>query len=222
MAEAGQGIFDYNSERAPLVVAEYGRHIHDLIQHVKTIADDEKRQKTAEFIINMMHSMVPSNKQFHERQDTLWKHFFRMADYEIDVKAPEGVNIAKRAEDAEAPYMDYPETHKRYRHYGQLIQRLTDKVNEMPEGDKKEEAVSLIASYMKLAYSTWNKNHFVNDDVVKTDLKAMSRGKLEADDDTNFGYLASSHKKHPVNTTAAEKGRKKKKRGNNKRRRRRK
>jgi hypothetical protein len=38
--------------------------------------------------------------------------------------------------------------------------------------------VEVIASYMKLAYKTWNKEHYVSDDIVKEDLEILSNGQL--------------------------------------------
>ena len=49
----------------------------------------------------------------------------------------------------------------------------------MPEGPKKEGFVEVIASYMKLAYKTWNREHYVSDDVVKDDLEILSDSQLE-------------------------------------------
>jgi hypothetical protein len=48
----------------------------------------------------------------------------------------------------------------------------------MPEGSKREGFVEVIASYMKLAYKTWNKEHYVSDDIVKEDLEILSNGQL--------------------------------------------
>lgn len=39
--------------------------------------------------------------------------------------------------------------------------------------------MEVIASYMKLAYKTWNREHYVSDDVVKDDLEILSEGQLE-------------------------------------------
>lgn len=48
----------------------------------------------------------------------------------------------------------------------------------MPEGPKREGFAEVIASYMKLAYKTWNKEHYVSDDIVKEDLEILSNGQL--------------------------------------------
>ena len=36
---------------------------------------------------------------------------------------------------------------------------------------------------MKLAYRTWNRDHYVNDEIIKGDLKKLSEGALELGDD---------------------------------------
>lgn len=191
--------FSYNSNRSKLMISEYGRHIQNLIAYAKTIEDKEKRQEAAESIISMMYHMVPTEKGFSERKDILWKHFFRIANYEIDVTPPEGTTIVRQDEKPPIAALEYPGKNMKYRHYGELVQRLIIKAQELEDGPKKQEAVSLLVSYMKMAYKTWNKEHFVNDDLIKADLKTMSNGTLVADDDTNLNYLASRHIKHPQN-----------------------
>jgi hypothetical protein len=52
------------------------------------------------------------------------------------------------------------------------------KAIEMPDGPKKEGFVEVIGSYMKLAYKTWNKEHYVSDDIVREDLEILSDGQL--------------------------------------------
>ena len=59
----------------------------------------------------------------------------------------------------------------------------------MEEGPIKDGFVSAIGSYMKLAYKTWNKEHYVSDDIIKTDLLAISDGKLSLDDDASISNI---------------------------------
>jgi Domain of unknown function (DUF4290) len=72
----------------------------------------------------------------------------------------------------------YPASSLRMRHYGNSVHALIQKAIEMPDGVKKEGLVEVIASYMKLAYKTWNREHYVSDDIVKDDLVILSGGKL--------------------------------------------
>ncbi|QLH30054.1 MAG: DUF4290 domain-containing protein [Candidatus Parvibacillus calidus] len=48
----------------------------------------------------------------------------------------------------------------------------------MEDGPVKTEFVEVIGAYMKLAYKTWNKEHFVSDEMIRQDLYNMTRGAL--------------------------------------------
>jgi hypothetical protein len=104
----------------------------------------------------------------------------------------------RREEDKIRPdQVEYPATATRFRHYGNGIQALIQKAIDMPEGSKKEGFVEVIASYMKLAYKTWNKEHYVSDDVVKVDLEMLSDGQLELHEGhSSLDTLAASAGKH--------------------------
>jgi hypothetical protein len=39
---------------------------------------------------------------------------------------------------------------------------------------------------MKLAYRMWGKEQFVNDELIKEDLRKMSQGKIDVSDDANI------------------------------------
>jgi hypothetical protein len=170
---------DYNSEKEDIRLPEYGRTIQGMLAHAKAIADPEHRQQTVEAVIVLMQQINPTNRNFEDYKDKLWNHAFRIADYDLDVRVPAGVVIRKEEEKIRPDAVTYPYTTKKFRHYGHNVQTLIEKAIEMPEGSKKEGFVEVIASYMKLAYRTWNKEHYVSDDVVKVDLEALSEGKLE-------------------------------------------
>lgn len=83
-------VFEYNSQRTKLNIPEYGRHIQNMIEYAKTIEDAGARQKAADAIIELMNQMVPQGRHVENYKDKLWKHFFRIADYDIDVKPETG------------------------------------------------------------------------------------------------------------------------------------
>ena len=49
----------YNTQEDHMIIAEYGRHIQNLVNHCKAIEDDKKRQSFAEQIIDLMYQMNP-------------------------------------------------------------------------------------------------------------------------------------------------------------------
>ncbi len=171
---------EYNTEKETIRYPEYGRAIQEMLQYAKTIADPKKRQKTVETIIGLMQQLNPSgNRNIEDYRDKLWNHAYAISGYELDVTPPPGVILRSEADKARADRIQYPPTATRLRHYGYNVQTLIKKAIEMPDGTKKEGFVEVIASYMKLAYKTWNREHYVSDDVVKDDLEILSDGQLE-------------------------------------------
>lgn len=169
----------YNTAREDITLPEYGRVIQGYLQYAKTIADPRRRQKAVESIIGMMQQINPASKNVEDYREKLWNHAMRIANYELDVTPPAGITIRREDEKPRAEAVPYPQPITRFRHYGRSIQTLIQKAIEMPDGPKREGFVEVIASYMKLAYKTWNKEHYVSDDVVKDDLEILSNGLLE-------------------------------------------
>ena len=188
-----EGVLEYNSSREKLLLPEYGRNIQKLVQHAKDIADPEQRQSYVETLIELMNQMIPNSKSASEIADKLWNHLYYIAGYDLDVKVPEGVTLHKKGEVFMVPSedMEYPQKKIPYRHYGWNVNNMVLKAVQMEDGPKKEEFAKVIASYMKLAYRTWGKETFVNDELIKEDLRKMSGGKLDVADDSSIDTYKS-------------------------------
>ncbi|MCY7330980.1 MAG: DUF4290 domain-containing protein [Saprospiraceae bacterium] len=170
---------EYNTEKPDLLYPEYGRTIHELLQYATTIEEPRKQQKTVEAIIGLMQQLGPGgNRNMDDYRERVWNHAFAIADYKLHATPPPGITIRREGGPPPVITIEYPPTALRFRHYGNGIQALMQKAIAMPEGIKKEGFVEVIASYMKLAYKTWNKEHYVSDDIVKEDLEILSDGKL--------------------------------------------
>ncbi len=171
---------EYNTEREQILYPEYGRSIQEMIQHAKTIESPQQRQKTVEAIVGLMITLSPSspNRNMDDFKEKLWNHVFAIAGPGLDVTPPAGITIVKEEDRPKPEPLGYPASSTRMRHYGSSVHALIQKAIEMPEGTKREGFVEVIASYMKLAYKTWNKEHYVSDDIVKEDLEILSNGKL--------------------------------------------
>ncbi|MDO8367010.1 MAG: DUF4290 domain-containing protein [Saprospiraceae bacterium] len=170
---------EYNTERPDIQFPEYGRSIQEMLLHAKTIESPQKRQKTVESIIGLMIQLGPQgNRNMDDYREKLWNHVFALTNYELDVTVPAGIIIRREEDRARPQPLGYPITATRMRHYGNSVHALIQKAIEMPEGPKREGFVEVIASYMKLAYKTWNKEHYVSDDIVKEDLEILSNGLL--------------------------------------------
>ena len=181
---------EYNSARELLVFPEYGRNIQKLIRHAKSIDNVAMKQQFIEIIVDLMQQMNPQSRNLDDYRDKLWKHVFRIADFELEGVVPPNGDIPTEAEALKKPDpIGYPQGETKFRHYGSNVQRLIRKAIDMDPGPKREGFVRVIGSYMKLAYRTWNKEHYVSDEVIKNDLQALSGGKLSLDEDTSIDQL---------------------------------
>ncbi len=181
-------ILEYNSSRDMLILPEYGRNIQKLVLHAKEIQDPELRQSYTETLIELMNQILPNSKSAKEIEDKLWNHMYFIAGYDIDVTVPENVIIHRKTDIFMKPSedMEYPQKKIPYRHYGWNVHLMIQKALAMEEGVKKDEFAKVIASYMKLAYRTWGKEQFVNDELIKEDLRKISQGRLDVPDDASI------------------------------------
>ena len=184
---------DYNSSREALIIPEYGRNVQNLIYLAKNIEDQEERQAFVERVARLMMQMTPQNKNLDDFKERTWNHLFRIADFELDVKAPEGVVTSREEADKKPEKVPYPTAEYRFRHYGHNVQKLIEKALAMEEGEIRDKFVQAIGSYMKLAYRTWNKDHYVSDEVILGDLESLSDGKLVLRDGLGLDSLTNSN-----------------------------
>jgi len=63
---------------------------------------------------------------------------------------------------------------------------MIEKALAMEDEEKKMGFAYVIGSYMKLAYKTWNREHYVSDNIIKQDLETLSKGQLILEEDTSF------------------------------------
>lgn len=197
---------DYNSQKEILVISEYGRYVQDLINWCKTIEDPQARQLAAENVVEIMRIVNPQKNANEDTTDKLWQHFFRIADYEIDVKSqlgetPERPNPKEIVRD-----LHYPVQEVKYRHYGHNVQLMVKKAQTMEPGPKRDELVNIIGSYMKMAYKTWNREHFVSDEVIKGDLEALSDNTLNLPDGVVFDTALAQVSYSQQTTTNTRRG----------------
>jgi hypothetical protein len=182
---------EYNSERVNMIIPEYGRNVQKLVDHAKTIEDKTKRQSFVEAVIDLMNIMVPSNRSLADNKQKMWNHIFKIANYDLDVEVPEGIAIHSIKEEKPVHDLQYPKATYKFRHYGAYVQKMVAKARVMENEEKQEGYKEAIASYMKLAYQTWNREHYVNDNIIIKDLNDISEGELKFDEDFSIDNLVS-------------------------------
>lgn len=185
-------VLEYNSQKDKLVIPEYGRNVQNLINHAKTIEDDEERQHFVEHIVNLINQMNPTSKNFLEYKDKIWKDIFKIAGFDINVMPPNGEIPTPETTKLAPEQVPYPLNVSRFRHYGHNVQIMIDKAIAMEDEETKQAFTQVIASYMKLAYLTWNREHYVNDNIIINDLTLLSDGKLTVIEGESIDGLANS------------------------------
>lgn len=188
--------FTYNTKHRNIRIQEYGRHVQNLVDYATTIEDKEERQRVAEEIVNIMLNMTNSGNKSGDNLAKAWKHIFFMSDNELDVEVPEGIEISQTRELFVHEPMEYSQMDIDFKHYGLNVQKMLKKAETMENMEHREEYVKLIGSYMKMAYRTWHREQFVNDEIIKNDIEGMTKGKIKAVlEDASFDALKPQKKK---------------------------
>ena len=165
-------------------------NIQGMIRYAREIPDRATRQRFIEQIVTLMMQMHPQNRNLDDYRDKMWKHVFRIAEHNLDVMPPNG-DIPKPEDSRKRPEkVPYPTKETRFRHYGNNVQKLVARALQMEDGPKKEGFVQVIGSYMKLAYKTWNREHYVSDDLIIEHLEHLSGGKLKVLGDASLDNLS--------------------------------
>ena len=167
----------YNSERTPLIIPEYGRHLHIMVDQMLETEDREERNKKAKAIIGVMGNLNPHLRDVPDFQHKLWDQLFIMSDFKLDVDCPYEKPIRELLEERPQP-LTYPQNFPKYRFYGNNIKRMIDVAIHWEENEMKEVLVYTIANHMKKCFLGWNKDT-VDDDIIMGHLDELSVGKLK-------------------------------------------
>ncbi len=170
---------EYNTERNKLIIPEYGRHIHKMIDHALSSNDIKDRNKVAKAIIGVMGNLNPHLRDVPDFQHKLWDQLFIMSDFNLDVDSPFPKPV-KEVYSQRPEKLNYPQSFPKYRFYGNNIKRMIDVAIEWEDNEMKKQLVYVIANHMKKCFLNWNKDT-VEDDVIFNHLDELSDGKLKID-----------------------------------------
>ncbi len=117
---------EYNTERKKLIIPEYGRHVHQMVDQAVLVKDKAERNKMAKAIIGVMGNLNPHLRDVPDFQHKLWAQLFIMSDFQLDVESP----FEKPSEDlyknSKPNKLNYPQSHPKYRFYGNNIKKMID------------------------------------------------------------------------------------------------
>ena len=213
----------YNTATSQLVIPAYGRYVQSMIEHAVTL-DPERQQPYVERIVRMMaqQSGETDNMTREDQERRLWKHVYRMSGYRLTAVPPDG-RVPLPEEDRVRPdEVPYPKSVSTHRNYGEYVQKLIDLASVTEDPERRSAITKTIASYMKLAYSTYNDAQNISDRTILLDLRKMSDGKLELPEDISLdsfmGKGSQSHIKQEVSQFKSRRRNKGGKAGSNRRR----
>ena len=204
----------YNTQKKKLIIPEYGRHIHDMIDQAVALKDKEKRNEMAKAIIGVMGNLNPHLRDVPDFQHKLWAQLFIMSDFQLDVESPYDKPSKEVYEKRKPNNLDYPQNYPKYRFYGNNIKQMIDFTVNWDNSELKGKLILTIANHMKKCFLNWNKDS-VEDQVILDHLFDLSDGKLKVlDEDLPLTDSAEFLKSRPKNNSykSNNKSRKKPKR----------
>ena len=189
----------YNTEKKKLIIPEYGRHIHQMIDQAVELKDKEKRNEMAKAIIGVMGNLNPHLRDVPDFQHKLWAQLFIMSDFQLDVESPFEKPSKEAYEKRKPNKLDYPQNYPKYRFYGNNIKKMIDFALNWDNSDLKGKLILTIANHMKKCFLNWNKDS-VEDQVILDHLLDLSNGKLKvSEEDLPLTDSAEFLKSRPKN-----------------------
>ena len=177
---------EYNTTRNHLMMKEYGRHMQKMIEYLLTIEDEEKRQRNAYVVIELMGFLNPHLKNVEDFRHKLWDHLFLISDFKLEVESPYPIPT-KETLKAGPMELRYPKRYPKFSHLGKNLELIINKALKEENPEKRNGFSNAIAYYMKLAYNNWHKET-VHDDAIQSELSNLTEGQLEF---TNTPYVKS-------------------------------
>ena len=169
--------FDYNTSRKYLVLPEYGRNIHMMVDYIKATDDRDERNRLAHAVVAVMGNLNPHLRDINDYKHKLWDHLALIANFDIDIDYP--YDPPKPETFTEKPKQVEYGTHRiRYKHYGLAIERMVQAAGELPESEEKDKVINLVANHMKKTYYSWNREN-VDDEIILKNLNELSKGTID-------------------------------------------
>lgn len=197
----------YNTGMEPLILAEYGRNIQNLVDFCVTIPDREERTRCAYAIADIMTILFPALKKDPNDRKKIWDHINIMSRFELDIDFPVPV---LQAEEANPTPEAIPYSNSRdiiFRYYGKHIQDMVRTVADMEDSEERQNLIGVIANHMKKLMLAHNKEG-VSDQKVLRDLCFMSDGKIDLLPGDIYLY---DYQEVPTNNNNKKQGKKKNK-----------
>lgn len=181
---------EYNTQREPLKMSEYGRNILKMVEQLREIPDREKRTEQARAIIKTMEILNPQVRQQENWEQKLWDHLFMIAGFDLDVDSPYPCPVKEDFETKPVP-LPMKGTKIRATHYGRNIEKILDLLAQEPDGEVKTQMIRSLAIYMRQQYLIWNKDS-VSDETIFADIEKLSEYKIKVPEGITLGKVSEN------------------------------
>lgn len=197
---------DYNTQREKMLLTEYGREIHKMVEHAMSLPDRDERLRCAKTIVKLMATKVTQSHDSGDLQQTLWDHLYLMSHGQLDIEWPYDVSQAEKIHAKPEP-LKLPQQQIRLRHYGRLIEELFEKLKAMPEGKERDTLAQYTANQMKRDLTQWG-HGTMDDEKVLSDLANFTDGIIQLNPET-FVFERVTAETTPAPTKSSKKKKKK-------------
>ncbi|MCX7955306.1 MAG: DUF4290 domain-containing protein [Bacteroidales bacterium] len=164
----------YNTLRPKIILNEYGRHIQDLVEFIKTVKDKQEREKLATIIVKQMANFYPpQQRESTELKIKLWNHLARIANYELDIEYPYPIYKPDDLKFLRKP-IPLPQKREVEKKYGVLIEKMAKKIILIEDENLKYALLSDLANYLKKFY-TINSKEIISNEQIIAEIKELTQ-----------------------------------------------
>lgn len=167
----------YNTQQKELLLPEYGRTIHKMVEHCLNIENRDERNLCAQSIIKAMGNLFPALREGEDNKRKLWDHLAIMADFKLDIDYPYEI-IKPDSLQTKPEAITYGQAAFPYRHYGRNIISSIEKAAQMEPGEQRDALICFIANQMKKVMLA--NSDSVEDERIYNDLLHISHGAIRA------------------------------------------
>lgn len=189
---------DYNTQRRRMRMPEYGRNIHQMVEHCVLIEDREERQRCAESIVAVMEKMTPEMRQQADYKQKLWDHLAIMSQFKLDIDYPYEVTSEEEFYKRPDP-LPYSNRRIPVRHYGDLVFQTLAHLKTMEPGDERDALTRLVANQMKRDLVMYGSSGPDNERII-SDIAQFTDGVIQIDPaNFQFEFVVIDQKQHDKN-----------------------
>ena len=181
---------EYNTQREPLRLSEYGRNILKMMEQLREIPDKAKRSEQARAVVKSMEVLNPQVRQQENWEQKLWDHLYIIAGFDLDIDSPYPCPVKEDFETKPVP-LPMKGTKIRATHYGRNIEKILDLLAAEPDGEVKTQMIRSLAIYVRQQYLIWNKDS-VSDETIFSDIEKLSEYKIKVPEGITLGKVSEN------------------------------